>query len=419
MSTKGLTPEQEAKIPAYQAKWSAVSDSTEPCDFERAKGFVKLAYEQAGFTPPTFMFLFKGPVQQACASIILRDIIDSRIKTGRFRYTTGAEYTQSLSNFLQGALDALKPQVFEQMSNFDMVIKGKKQHFEINWEVEWPELEKSIRRMYLQEKGKFTSEYESGIRDQLFGCHDAHWLCFHDFFKHECGYDLKDVSGLNGIAETTGWWACYEDAALLQDRVAEYHTREGRLHKDGGPALRFRDGLEVWMLNGVQFEDQYTWIIQRPEGQFSKEDCQNILKIENVEVRQEAIRKVGADLLCFRLEPEVLDSEPADPENPGSGYRLLRLDIGREDRKKACILHMINPSVEGAEHYEWVDADCKTVQDAINFRCGFDPKQIRSPGDRGYNTAEEWWQQGDVIILQKSDKPMAQRRFRNRPSRLT
>ena len=57
-----LTPEQTAKFPEYVKKWLDIGLSTEPTDFEKAKVFIKMAYEATGeLTPPETFYLVNSP----------------------------------------------------------------------------------------------------------------------------------------------------------------------------------------------------------------------------------------------------------------------------------------------------------------------------------------------------------------------
>lgn len=63
-----LTPEQTAKFPEYVDKWLKIGLSTEPTDLEKAKIYIKMAYEATGeLEPPTDFYLVDSP--QACIEL--------------------------------------------------------------------------------------------------------------------------------------------------------------------------------------------------------------------------------------------------------------------------------------------------------------------------------------------------------------
>lgn len=48
-----LTLEQESLIPVIRDKWIKIVSSTEPCDFEKSKEAVCLAYRSVGLKEPS------------------------------------------------------------------------------------------------------------------------------------------------------------------------------------------------------------------------------------------------------------------------------------------------------------------------------------------------------------------------------
>lgn len=405
-SVDQLTQEQRDQIPALKQKWVDVVMDTRPVNVDEVRPYINLAYQQHGHTPPIWIIHARGPVESSHMCLLLRDIVDYRIATGQFRFPKGKASRKKFCQFFENACEHLKPQVIALMSEFPDPQTGAT--VRIDWEKEWPELIKSYRRYYASDKDKMESEYQTGVHHHFYGNHDAHWFLYYDFFKNVVKQDIRDVSGLQGITEHCGWWAPYDKVCIVQDRIEELHIDPeiSRLHKDFGPAMKFRDGLKIWQLNGVMFPDEYAWVIERQEGHFNAEDCRKILQIPNVEVRQEAIRKVGANILCNRLQGKVIDT------SDNGMYDLMEFDLKRDDRVKSKALRMQNPSID-AEHYEWVPDECRTVQEAICFRNHMTPDQIDDVN------GEEYIQQGDVLLFKKSDVPWEKRKFRSRPSQLT
>jgi hypothetical protein len=89
-------------------------------------------------------------------------------------------------------------------------------------------------------------------------------------------------------------------------------------------------------------------------------DCNEFPKIQNVEVRREFIRKVGAERLLHKLGSKLLDKR--------GDYELHLLDLGGTTGKWPY-LKMLNPSI-GTWHVEAVGKECNTVTKALNFRNG-------------------------------------------------
>lgn len=194
-----------------------------------------------------------------------------------------------------------------------------------------------------------------------------------------------------GLARSTGWWWPLRGAVIFTPRPSELHMAGGRLHRDGGPALLYPDGFALYRLNGVSVPD---WLAARPADEI---DCRELPRIANAEVRREFVRKVGVARICRDLKARVIGSSGL--------YELLELDLG--DGRRRPYLRMQNPSVD-AVHIEGVHPDCRTVQEALNYRNGLAPDEIDDVD------GAEWYQQGDVIL-----RPRGATKFRSRPKILT
>lgn len=57
-----LTPEQEAAMPLYVEKWTAIGTATGPCDFEKAKAAAVKIYTAAGYPVPEIFRVAKSPI---------------------------------------------------------------------------------------------------------------------------------------------------------------------------------------------------------------------------------------------------------------------------------------------------------------------------------------------------------------------
>ena len=71
---KDLTPEQIAKIPLYHSKWIDIGLDCGECDFEKAKQFARLVYEQAGEKCPEQFYITDSPIACAKLAVKLRGI---------------------------------------------------------------------------------------------------------------------------------------------------------------------------------------------------------------------------------------------------------------------------------------------------------------------------------------------------------
>ena len=155
--------------------------------------------------------------------------------------------------------------------------------------------------------------------------------------------------------------------------------------------MRYPDGFSLYRLNGVSVPD---WLAITPKD---KIDPRKIFEINNAEVRREFVRKVGIEAIAIATKAQVISASGL--------YELLSLDLG--DGRVRPYLRMQNPSID-ATHLEGVHPDCKTVQDALNYRNHLESTSIDD------ESGAEWYQQGDVIL-----RPRGATRFKSRPKLLT
>jgi hypothetical protein len=195
------------------------------------------------------------------------------------------------------------------------------------------------------------------VRDSGYGQHDAGWLGFYDYFRIACGLE-RETQGLCGlwkIAENAGWFLPHQNLCWVSERHATLHRNDqGKLHKDGSAALAYPDGFEIYALNGVRMKKCY---VTTPAENL---DPKIVLAETNVEVRRELIRKLGMERFLSVCEHKSVDRS--------GNYELLSIPLSKEIPDSRW-LKMINPSV-GCFHVEAVAPECKTVQQAVNWRAG-------------------------------------------------
>ena len=220
---------------------------------------------------------------------------------------------------------------------------------------------------FLKENGYSAS---TGISSFCYGSHDASWLGFYDYFLKVCEVEeARKLESLIELSKVCGWWIPYTNYALASEKPVEININEEMvLHKDGGPAITFKDGFSVYALNGIRVPKEIA------ETPFDELDPKLVLTEENAEVKREVVRKIGVERLIGHpdFNTEVIDKF----EN----YELLLLDIedvqergfgSREDSspRRRPYLKMLNPSI-GTWHVEGVHPDCKTVRQALAWRNG-------------------------------------------------
>lgn len=167
------------------------------------------------------------------------------------------------------------------------------------------------------------AQVEEHINAQAYGCHDAAWLSFYDFFKDAGIEECEQLQPLMDLAKYCGWWAPYDEICCLQHRpVAIRRDDQQRIHAEGQPAIEYRDGFGVYMWHGVRVPRE--WIMD-PKNSLTPEIA---LYWENTEQRRAACEIMGWNNIIKMLNPKVIDENT----NPQIGT-LLEVDhenIGRE-----------------------------------------------------------------------------------------
>lgn len=181
---------------------------------------------------------------------------------------------------------------------------------------------------------------------------------FLSFFKEVVKLDL-DYSKYEGwlyLARHSGFRYMHEEFCILCDRPEVMKVLpDGRPHCSDGPYARWRDGTELYALNGIRVPAKYVHAAKA--NTLSPAD---VMKEQDVDVRRELIRLLGIERMLGQLPHKVLDTQ--------GNYELLSIDFPGLVQD-ARYLKMLNPSI-GVWHLEGVTRECKTVQDAINWRAG-------------------------------------------------
>lgn len=223
------------------------------------------------------------------------------------------------------------------------------------------------------EKGDKGSNLDYAYRPYMLGQHEANWLAYYTYARH-IGVDFgkeKDIiiDAWVELAQSTGWIYAFVGICFMCERPLEFHLHPVThvLHRDGGPAVSYRDGTKIHYSNNVVVPE---WLACKAPDDI---DASKITTLSNVEVRAQFIRKVGMARICTALKSETLDEK--------GDYKLLRLHVkitngpGNEAEEDQIYLQMTNPST-GQIHAEAVPPDTRTVKAALTFRNGTDAEPV-------------------------------------------
>lgn len=395
-----LTPEQEAAIPDWNAKWLKVIMSCERIDEEKIKGIIKELYKAAELAEPK-VYCSLSPFATSFAGALAAGMIYLRKITHEPMDKSQKTEDDRLNNL--GAKDALE-EAFQALMEpaVDEAIRA------CVGEDEDKESEATLKaetmRVLAEVIGRFDSgcsqderasaSYQKGYKEAsqeakeqrdnvarfLGSCisnfsrmyhggnHWGAWCCFLSFWR--------DVVGLELDVFEKYWWyeqsvihggprVVHQDFCIVSDRPTELHTVEqnGRHvpHNPKGPAIAWRDGWKLYYLNNVRVPK---WLACTPAEQL---DPRRMTSIANAEVRREFVRKVGIDRICFSLGAKTIDKGSRMINGQEHKYELVLLDIG-DNRAPRPYLKMENPSLPGVYHVEGVPPDTTTVEAALAWR---------------------------------------------------
>ncbi|WP_431968854.1 DUF6745 domain-containing protein [Nocardia sp. bgisy134] len=286
--------------------------STTPADRPAAEAAISLLYESAGLSPPRFRWVssplialttgepglsdqlgqrwrgLDGTVPQALWSDVAADLPRAAQMPGRlFEMWVATPLLSSWSNYVQPILDAAH---------------GR-------------------RSPLLQWNTRFGIGWIPAWSDVRYG-------------RHPRSMRLWDA--LAATVRACGpWWWPDERLCIVSDppetllmETAGDHD-EMRPHCADGPAVRFRDGWELYFWHGTRVPE---WVITDPTAAA-------IDRESNVEVRRCAIERLGWPAYLEQAGMRLMATAP-DPGNPG--FDLLLYDLPRNER----VLVAVNGSVE-------------------------------------------------------------------------
>ena len=224
-----------------------------------------------------------------------------------------------------------------------------------------------------QLKGKFTAKQidavkitDSDIREAsnqiCYGCHDAGWVSFYDFFLNEIKLDIDCIRGLIECAKEIGWWWPLRDYCIITNRPSKItFDVDGNLHNEFGKAIEYRDDWGLYAWHGVRIPE---WIIEEKE----KITPDKIDKERNVEIRRAMVEIIGAENYLKAGDAQLLDESDV-----GKLYRRS-MSAPEED---IVMVEVVNssPEPDGTFKHYWlrVPPNTRTAKEAVAWT--FDKSQ--------------------------------------------
>jgi hypothetical protein len=193
----------------------------------------------------------------------------------------------------------------------------------------------------------------------LYGNLDISWIQMHMFYYTELGIrgHLEKVPNLYRLALRCGWMWMDGTTTCITKKPIDLHfipkpNGIPLLHNTTGMAIKYADGDGIYCLNGLEVP---AWLITEPYN------IDRVMGIENVEIRNEALKLGGPDVLEKNANKKILHK--ATMEN-GGDYELYEVTIGGNQRR---LLKGNCPS-SSKTFNEYVPPNISTVQEALQWR---------------------------------------------------
>ena len=419
-----LSPQQLANLTIVRDKWIDIGLRTGPGSLKDALAGICKAYVTAGREAPKIWVWLDSPLAAVYGCAVLAQVRDQvrdqvlaqvsdQVRAQVSDQVSDQVSAQVLAQVRAQVSDQVSAQVLAQVSDqvLDQVRAQVRDQVldqvrdQVSDQVSDQVLDQVRAQVLAQVRAQVSDQVLAQVRDQVSdqvrefanfyywwypGQFEGWWLAFYEALRDHC--EFEKLAGLIEVAESCAFAWTFPDVVVFSAPPVEIHRNaEGQLHCETGPAVKFADGWGVWALNGVRLTQE---IVETPASEL---DPKLVTTTENAEWRREIVRKIGIERICEALNAKSVDKD--------GEYELLMLTLG--DRRQRPYLKMRNPSI-GVFHIEGVSPECRTVQQALNFRNGLTPAMIDDVD------GEDWIQQGDVIL-----RPRGAQKFKSRPIVLT
>lgn len=149
----------------------------------------------------------------------------------------------------------------------------------------------------------------------------AGWYAYISFLRDVCGWENDSLllfAQDERHAMNASWCWYHDDVAAISDRPYRLVRNDrGQLSSDDGPALAYRDGWELWYLDGVAVDQQ---IVMRPQTQ----TVEQIRGEKNEEVKRHRIERFGWPRYLKEINAVRLNARRNDID--GTLEKLYRAD---------------------------------------------------------------------------------------------
>lgn len=300
-----LTPEQEILFSAQKQKWLNVI--SKPIEEKKAKEILLETYRYWGYEIPNiiivdspraaYQILSQKNKQKESLGLQIRELVDEQIEQ-RLSEQVDSHLREQLEEQL---IDSLWEQLYSQF---------------------WLPLENQLKKQFGTKKPKIS-----------FDLHQFRYACYFDFAqKIGVNFNETDYSIYTQFFENISLYLAYENLAIIIERPIDVHwNEEGKLHAEGKPAIRFRDGFSIYAYDGTILPSKYgklplsQWSSKWLRGEKDSELIPPIEKWQQVCLSTESINSKKAIQAVKEIyqfmdydEPEILFFD-----SPGAAFHKI------------------------------------------------------------------------------------------------
>ena len=314
-----LTPEQERRLIEWREEWLRIGTCTDPCDRAPIEAAVTAMYARIGKPSPRIIWT-NGPATTALLVAFLRQ---SASLGASLRASLWASLGASLGDSLRDSLGA------SLWASLGASLRDSL----------WASLGASLRASLGASLGaslraslgdSLGASLRDSLRDllggslgdslQWWGQQEAYWVAYYLYCVDVLSvrYDPQSEADLSLWATMcrAGWWCAFDGVAILAERPAvQLLDDRGVIHCDDGPAIRCRDGFEVYAIHGVRVPQK---VVTEPQNITVAE----IKAEQNAEVRRVMRERFGEGRYLLETGAKVIAADH-ETARKGSAPRCL------------------------------------------------------------------------------------------------
>ena len=370
MITK-LTQTQKDLLLIYRNKWINIGVRTVPIDLKKAKTLSDYYYNNILKIKAVPIAVFPSPLT---AWIAVSDQVSAQV----YAQARDQVYVQVCDQVCDQVSDQVRDQVYAQVHNQihdqvrdqirDQVYDQARAQVsaqvsaqvcdQVRAQVSAQVRDQVRAQIHDQVYDQVRDQVSAQIRDQvpaeyiwpyIDGNYDAAYYSYINYLCDvlDCKIDNQHYSWYSDLQNISLYYPLTH-IAILSDFPEYIHMKDNRLHSDGTPAIKYKDGFSVWVLNGVRVTKE---IAETPA---EKLDPKLILNEQNVDVQREIIKKIGAEKVLKKLNAKCLDKW-TDPKT-GKYYELQELKVNNLNRK---YLYYEHATLNGYYYAMPIPPECK------------------------------------------------------------